>query len=199
MTSRSVTITTVLSMLLCAAIVQLWCAPDVRVVFLRHGTQWEAYSRGGAIGLTNAPQVELEGAKRQAAMLPHLFGLIGMAGRDEPSLESDRERERAAIRLLQAAPRSPALHYSAPYWLVTLLCFLVVLTAAATRSLRDRRRRRMGRCTSCGYDLRGSVRRCPECGTRMTIHQAGFLLRCRPCPTRSRSWITAASGGGSGL
>jgi hypothetical protein len=134
MTSRSVTIATVLSMLLCAAIGQLWCAPDVRVVFLDGGEQWEAYSRGGVIGLTNAPQIELEKANRQAAMLPHLSGLIAFAGSDEPFYESERQHERAAIDEIEAAPRIPLTNYSAPYWLITLLCFLVVPAAAATRA-----------------------------------------------------------------
>jgi hypothetical protein len=47
--------------------------------------------------------------------------------------------------------------------------FLLLLTGLAPanwvrRQFRQRRRRIEGRCSSCGYDLRGSPDRCPECG-----------------------------------
>ena len=51
-----------------------------------------------------------------------------------------------------------------PFW------FLVALAIAlpAWQSIvvvNNRRRRRAGRCAQCGYDLRATPDRCPECGT----------------------------------
>jgi hypothetical protein len=42
---------------------------------------------------------------------------------------------------------------------------LTVAGAMVTARLRQRRRAAAGRCAACGYDLRGTPDRCPECGT----------------------------------
>jgi hypothetical protein len=53
-----------------------------------------------------------------------------------------------------------------PYWM--LLLPLLILPAlklrAAMRNQQSRGRTRRGLCGHCGYDLRGSHDRCPECG-----------------------------------
>jgi len=53
-----------------------------------------------------------------------------------------------------------------PCWLVMfLLAILPVQSAKATlRKSRERKRLATGLCIQCGYDLRASAERCPECG-----------------------------------
>jgi hypothetical protein len=54
-----------------------------------------------------------------------------------------------------------------PYWLLIVL-FSILPIVWLGRRLRERRRiRRLRRhqCASCGYDLRATPGRCPECGT----------------------------------
>jgi hypothetical protein len=54
-----------------------------------------------------------------------------------------------------------------PYWVVSVVLVtlpLSWLTANIWAANRRRRRLRQGRCMSCGYDLRSTPERCPECG-----------------------------------
>lgn len=50
-----------------------------------------------------------------------------------------------------------------PYWLIAA-GFLAAPLAALVRGWRKRRRISAHLCTSCGYDLRATPDRCPECG-----------------------------------
>jgi hypothetical protein len=52
-----------------------------------------------------------------------------------------------------------------PYWLLVLLFALPpAWWAIGWKRRRNARRRAAGCCTRCGYDLRGTPDRCPECG-----------------------------------
>jgi len=53
--------------------------------------------------------------------------------------------------------------YVVAYWFVILIVALVPLLQFI-RALRVRSRMRSGLCPACGYDLRATPDRCPECG-----------------------------------
>ena len=79
----------------------------------------------------------------------HLAGPFGVATFDETSADgvSDGVRE-----------------IMVPDWLPILL-FLLLPLRCAGRAVIGRKRRKPGLCTTCGYDLRATPDRCPECGT----------------------------------
>jgi hypothetical protein len=59
--------------------------------------------------------------------------------------------------------RGTGVGWSTPYWFLLLLCSLPP-GLRAYLFLRRRRQHRLGLCRRCGYDLRATPDRCPECG-----------------------------------
>jgi len=76
------------------------------------------------------------------------------------------------LRLLQAvqlesipARTIQAVELSVALPLLALLCGAVLFTVRLLiPRFREHRCKKRGVCASCGYDLRGSTDRCPECG-----------------------------------
>ena|SRR5687767_13353588 len=94
-------------------------------------------------------------------------------------------RNAAPARPRQLAPwlfTRPYRAYAIPYWAPLALTTPPALLAVA-RLLRRFVRGRRGLCAGCGYDLRATAERCPECG--------------EPVPRRLRR-ADAAGGGGAG-
>jgi hypothetical protein len=58
-----------------------------------------------------------------------------------------------------------------PLWAVIWLA-AVVPTVRLSRYLRRRRRRILGLCRKCGYDVRATPERCPECGIELPLEMA---------------------------
>jgi hypothetical protein len=54
-----------------------------------------------------------------------------------------------------------------PYWFLTLAAvgIVVLLARCLARMLATKSRFQSNLCTACGYDLRATPARCPECGT----------------------------------
>ena len=57
----------------------------------------------------------------------------------------------------------PTTFVTIPYWLASLVP-ACVCGATVRRWRQQRRRSRVGLCPVCGYDLRATPERCPECG-----------------------------------
>lgn len=51
-----------------------------------------------------------------------------------------------------------------PIWFLVMLTTLPLVVGRALRAVARRRRVRAGLCPKCGYDLRATPDRCPECG-----------------------------------
>jgi hypothetical protein len=65
-----------------------------------------------------------------------------------------------------AAPQTFAgFDVAVPLWTIFLLALAVPAARLAAYVRRARRARQPGLCTCCGYDLRATPERCPECGT----------------------------------
>ena len=68
-----------------------------------------------------------------------------------------------------------------PCWVPVAIASLALLCIGARRLLRRWRQHKPGTCRKCGYDLRASSERCPECGTDISNPQPK-----RKFATRSR-------------
>lgn len=69
----------------------------------------------------------------------------------------------------------PYVNIEAPFWMpATITAFLPAIwtTALVSRWQQRRHLERSGLCPRCGYDLRASPERCPECGTGTVQHNS---------------------------
>jgi hypothetical protein len=68
---------------------------------------------------------------------------------------------------LPAIPELADSHFSVvvPYWVLVLLFTILPATRWRLAVHRRSKIKQMGKCRRCGYDLRATPDRCPECGT----------------------------------
>ncbi|MDB5289302.1 MAG: hypothetical protein JWL69_543 [Phycisphaerales bacterium] len=190
---RVFTLLSALSLLLCMATAVLWARSyraAMKFEFQRSGTLWEFASEHGRLRLDNAPQRSMESARasRERAALMHecvsiarqwteVRERIRRAVADEqPALEVEESRLMAladANSKARAAvmPRplctTALVYHSIPHVAVVAPAAVLPtcwLGLAIRTSLRRRKVRINRLCTHCGYDLRATPERCPECG-----------------------------------
>ena len=172
MTCRLLNLLTALSLLLCVAVVGLW----VRSYWVRDAV--------GRITHLSEHNVRWIGAESESGALS--VGATEMTNPDPVNLRilEDARSTRTTTWERDRAVRDKWLRNLAPQLIretypvaggafkgtdvLVPHCVLVGITAVAPiqwARLRRRRRRHDGLCPACGYDLRATPHRCPECAT----------------------------------
>lgn len=155
MIHRLFTLASALSLVLCLATVVLWVRSYGTTDDCRLSPTVLVKSAGGALNLIRS--------NRQQVYVP-----------DERNL--DEFRSGASFRWHFAGTeyiRYGPLSYDAnewtvirvPHWLVAFSALALPVAALAILCRRRMGFKGRGRCKQCGYDLRASPDRCPECGT----------------------------------
>lgn len=170
---------TIISTAICVALFALWIVSrgQARVLLIRavHGHALAAASGNGGVAFLDGT-ANFDGVVNSSGEL-RSFGLVSLK-QSELQDFSQALLDQSAVHVgrigidAAAGPKTPGAipgldRYAMlklPYWLVLLVAGCPVAFAMRRGFIRWRRKRK-GRCLACGYDLRMSAGRCPECGT----------------------------------
>jgi hypothetical protein len=169
MRHRLFTLLSAVSLLLCVATVGVWVRSKLlehqdEIVVARVQTGGEVTSAGGKVYLRHirspSPWWEAEPMTYR-----HEKGVVSLRPAATMQLE--------ALGFAYSHRNGQTSWSAAPFvetWIVIPLLPLALVSAALPsawliRRVRQRRTRRPGLCPACGYDLRATPERCPECGT----------------------------------
>jgi hypothetical protein len=148
----------------------IWYQPTGIDVGQLHERDWSLFSSEGRLGVEflHAHGGDVRGYVR-GALPSREFNLSR-----RPSTEWDRSYPRFARRRVVNGPAvTDVWIVQAPLGALALLLALVPAIRLRRRAIRRRRRLIEAPCCSgCGYDLRATPDRCPECGTIPTAQQA---------------------------
>jgi hypothetical protein len=178
---RLLNLLTALSLLLCVAAVVLWLCSYV----IPTSAGLRTYEAGG-----NSPALAVTvrgiGVRRGTFAFGRIRSGIGTNAAGPPVHASQWFEGSGSMTLYPAVRARPsgfgfdlALHNTPGEqgWIVGMPCWFVCFVTAATttwrfaaaRTSHRRSCRRNNVCVRCGYDLRATPARCPECGTAASV------------------------------
>jgi hypothetical protein len=173
---------TLLSLVMCGLIVALWVRSDQGMVLWRPS----AHILLQGDGKFRYYRVSFDEwtVDRSAWSFPSYYAELGAESsqnlEQQEKEESDKsgrcglEYWRAQWHLIGPgkmggfAEPAHVLHLGAPRWLCLMVMGLIPMVRSIGGGMRLARRRsrlRRRRCVTCGYDVRATPERCPECGT----------------------------------
>jgi hypothetical protein len=179
MTPRLLNLLTALSLLLCATVMALWVRSEWRYDSIAvvdntveqegdHGVLWRAYTASSGRGVLRLAVEDNEMRIRSDEALPARppWEFRRFAGDWAASLDLTRGRGWLGISSgsdfgMGSGGSSLERYLTVPHWGAA-----AVLATPLMKRIRSWRARqdRTGLCASCGYDLRATPGRCPECG-----------------------------------
>ena len=159
MRRRLLNLLTLLSLLLFVAVCVLWARScwtvDSGLLLSAAGRRCVFFSTDGGASVGVWPELMRQEKQAFPSGSPRVFTFFGFAWITQP----------AGTKVVR--------HVVFPYWPVALCCAGLPGYRAA-RTFRARARRaRAGLYARCGYDLRATPGRCPECGTMAPGRYAG--------------------------
>jgi hypothetical protein len=171
---RLVTLAAATSLVLCVATIALWLRSYWRVDIITHcpngNHQLTAQSVRGHLDLAWAQTFRIAAPRRVVATRP-FYSSAANAMTIQELAETSRRGQAAGIMsrwfigfgfLFTDSPNGRFRAMGAPHW--SLAALFAILPALYLRAAIRARKRRAGLCPACGYDLRATPDRCPECG-----------------------------------
>ena len=151
-----------ISLLLCLASLVFWIRSrrvTDAITLSPSPSKWSLFTKSGTLNLgRDRPWLEGEDLRRGMKMGAYERSLLGFGVKQT---EEQRTWQSKSSRII---PYTTILKsYFVPLWFCCVV-FSILPLVHFPRIIRRFRRRRLGLCLHCGYDLRASPDKCPECG-----------------------------------